>query len=128
MSTTRLCSQLFRLSVKIGLHLHCAQVFSVVKSTLEKLMLVGMIAVDPKVQAQELTQSVGEEITKMIAAQKELERRFEELVSAQHTLRNLPNKTKLRENQVTKPISCWTWKALGHYTQCMCISLLWQSF
>ena len=71
------------------------------KSTLDKLMLVGMIAVDPKVQAQELTQSVGEEITKMIAAQKQLERRFEELVSAQHLLRNLPNKAKLRENQVT---------------------------
>ncbi len=77
------------------------QVFAVLKSTLDKLMLVGMIEVDPKVQAQELTQSVGEEITKMIAAQKELERRFEELVSAQHTLRNLPNKTKLRENQVS---------------------------
>ncbi len=71
------------------------------KSTLEKLALVGVITVDPKVQAQELTQSVGEEITKMIAQQKELEKRFEELVSAQHVLRNLPNKSKLRENQVS---------------------------
>ncbi len=70
------------------------------KSTLEKLALVGVITVDPKVQAQELTQSVGEEITKMLAQQKELEKRFEELVSAQHVLRNLPNKSKLRENQV----------------------------
>jgi sulfur transfer protein SufE len=64
------------------------------------LALVGLITVDPKVQAQELTQSVGEEITRMIAQQKQLENRFEELVTAQHTLRHLPNKSKLRENQV----------------------------
>jgi len=43
---------------------------------------------------------VGEEITRMIAQQKNLEQRFEELVSAQHQLRHLPNKSKLRENQV----------------------------
>lgn len=53
-----------------------------------------------QVQAQELTQSVGEEITRMIAQQKHLEQRFEELVTAQHVLRHLPNKAKLRENQV----------------------------
>lgn len=77
-----------------------SQVYAVIKQMLEKLALVGVITVDPKVQAQELTQSVGEEITRMIAQQKKLEERFEELVSAQHTLRNLPNKSKLRENQV----------------------------
>lgn len=72
------------------------------KQTLEKLALVGVITVDPKVQAQELTTSVGEEITRMIEEQKHLEARFEELVSAQHVLRNLPNKSKLRENQVSR--------------------------
>jgi hypothetical protein len=35
----------------------------------------------------------------MIDEQKALEGRFEELVAAQHGLRNLPNKSKLRENQ-----------------------------
>ncbi len=55
-----------------------------------------------QVQAQELTQSVGEEITRMIAKQKHLEQRFEELVSAQHQLRQLPNKQKLKENEVRK--------------------------
>ncbi|KAJ9518749.1 hypothetical protein QJQ45_025996, partial [Haematococcus lacustris] len=74
-------------------------VFATIKQTLEKLGLVGLITVDPKVQAQELTQSVGEEITRMIGQQKELESQFEELISAQHTLRQLPNKTKLRQNQ-----------------------------
>uniref|UniRef100_A0A6S8JR28 Dynein regulatory complex protein 9 n=1 Tax=Dunaliella tertiolecta TaxID=3047 RepID=A0A6S8JR28_DUNTE len=76
-----------------------AHVYAVLKRTLDKLALVGIITVDPKVQAQELTQSVGEEITRMIAQQKHLEQRFEELVSAQHHLRHLPNKSKLRENQ-----------------------------
>lgn len=82
------------------------QVFAVLKHTLEKLALVGVITVDPKVQAQELTQSVGEEITRMIAQQKRLEQRFEELVSAQHALRDLPNKSKLRENQVGQNPPC----------------------
>ena len=55
---------------------------------------------DPAVQAQALTQSVGEEITRMIEEQKELELRFEQLISAQHVLRTMPNKSKLRNNQV----------------------------
>mmetsp|Transcript_39712 Transcript_39712/g.88232 ORF Transcript_39712/g.88232 Transcript_39712/m.88232 type:complete len:409 (+) Transcript_39712:167-1393(+) len=76
-----------------------AHVYSILKGTLDKLALVGVITVDPKVQAHELTQSVGEEITRMIGQQKQLETRFEELVTAQHTLRHLPNKSKLRENQ-----------------------------
>lgn len=79
------------------------QVHALLKGGLEKLALVGVITVDPKVQAQELTQSVGEEITRMIAQQKDLEKRFEELVSAQHILRTLPNKSKLRDNQVRAP-------------------------
>ena len=76
------------------------QVYAILKQTQEKLGLVGVITVDPKVQAQELTQSVGEEITRMISEQKKLEERFEELVGLQHVLRHQPNKTKLVENQV----------------------------
>lgn len=79
--------------------LEASHVYALFKSTLDKLALVGLITVDPKVQAQELTQSVGEEITRMIAEQKELEKRFEELIAAQHVLRTLSNKSKLRENQ-----------------------------
>jgi IQ domain-containing protein G len=78
-------------------------VYTVIRNSLEKLALVGSIVVDPTVQAQELTQSVGEEITRMIAEQKKLEIRFEELISAQHALRSLPNKSKLRENQAGPP-------------------------
>ncbi|KAG1679939.1 hypothetical protein FOA52_007003 [Chlamydomonas sp. UWO 241] len=75
------------------------EVYATLRRTLDKLSLVGSITVDPAVQAQELTQSVGEEISRMIEQQKKLEKRFEELVSAQHVLRTLPNKSKLRENQ-----------------------------
>ncbi len=76
------------------------QVHAVLQATLEKLALVGTINVDPRVQAQELTQNVGEDITRMISEQKALELRFEQLIAAQPALRNLPNKVKLRENQV----------------------------
>nr|A8HQ54.1 RecName: Full=Dynein regulatory complex protein 9; AltName: Full=Flagellar associated protein 122 [Chlamydomonas reinhardtii] len=75
-------------------------IYSILKQTLEKLALVGQLQVDPKVQAHELTQSVGEEISRMITEQKKLESRFEELVALQHVLRHQPNKTKLMENQV----------------------------
>ncbi|KAG2444620.1 hypothetical protein HXX76_001364 [Chlamydomonas incerta] len=74
-------------------------IYSILKQTLEKLALVGQLQVDPKVQAHELTQSVGEEISRMITEQKKLESRFEELVALQHVLRHQPNKTKLMENQ-----------------------------
>ncbi|GLC39465.1 Dynein regulatory complex protein 9 [Pleodorina starrii] len=79
--------------------LEAAHIYAILKQTLEKLALVGVITVDPKVQAHELTQSVGEEISRMIAEQKKLEGRFEELVAMQHVLRHQPNKTKLMENQ-----------------------------
>lgn len=52
-----------------------------------------------QLQAAALAQSVGEEITQMIAEQKKLEDRFVALVADQSQLRNLPNKNKLHENQ-----------------------------
>ncbi|KAG2449103.1 hypothetical protein HYH02_005851 [Chlamydomonas schloesseri] len=79
--------------------LEAGHIYSILKQTLEKLALVGQLQVDPKVQAHELTQSVGEEISRMITEQKKLESRFEELVALQHVLRHQPNKTKLMENQ-----------------------------
>lgn len=74
-----------------------------IKYTLDKLALVSVMVVDPAVQAQALTQSVGEEITRMIGEQKELESRFEQLIGEQHVLRTMPNKSKLQNNQV------WRW-------------------
>eukprot|EP00877_Chromochloris_zofingiensis_P005335 jgi/Chrzof1/14802/Cz09g16210.t1 len=79
--------------------LETAHVHAVLQSTIDKLALVGVINVDPRLQAQELTQSVGDDITRMISEQKEHEQRFQALIAAQPALRNLPNKAKLRENQ-----------------------------
>ncbi|KAL0052349.1 hypothetical protein WJX82_000706 [Trebouxia sp. C0006] len=66
---------------------------------LDKLGLVGATRVDPQLQAAALAQSVGEEITQMLAGQKKLEDQYVALVAEQPQLRNLPNKNKLYENQ-----------------------------
>ena len=63
-------------------------------SSLSAQAFVGL-----QLQAAALAQSVGEEITQMIAEQKKLEDRFVALVADQPQLRNLPNKNKLHENQ-----------------------------
>ena len=52
-----------------------------------------------QLQAAALAQSVGEEITQMLAEQKKLEDQYVALVADQAQLRNLPNKNKLIENQ-----------------------------
>lgn len=79
--------------------LEAAHVHAVLQATISRLALLAVIVVDPHVQAQELTQSVGEEISRMIQHQKELEARFHELVAAQPALQALPNKANLRKNQ-----------------------------
>ncbi|KIY96422.1 flagellar associated protein [Monoraphidium neglectum] len=79
--------------------LEALHVKAVLSAALEKLALIGVINVDPAAQAQALTESVGDEIGRMISAQQQLERRFEELVAAQHELRGQPNKIKLQENE-----------------------------
>lgn len=76
-----------------------AQVNAVLQIAINKLSLLASFVVDPHVQAQELTQSVGEEISRMIKQQKQLEHRFQELIAAQPALRAMPNKANLRKNQ-----------------------------
>lgn len=71
-----------------------AQVYAVLKATLDRLGLVGVITVDPQEQAMVLTQSVGEEISLMINEQRELEKQFEVLIGQQHILHNAPNRMK----------------------------------
>lgn len=76
------------------------QVHAVLQSAIDKLSLLAAIIVDPQVQARELTQSVGDEISRMIDEQKRLEQRFQELIAAQPALRALPNKANLQGNQL----------------------------
>lgn len=81
------------------LHRPPAQLRAVLAAALERLALVGAVNVDAAAQAQALSRSVGDEIGLVMAEQRELEGRFEELVSAQHELRGQPNKVKLQANE-----------------------------
>lgn len=75
------------------------QVQAVLQNAIDKLALVSVLVVDPSWQAQQLTKSVGEEISRMIAQQKRLEHRFQELIAAQPALRAMVNKASLHKNQ-----------------------------
>mmetsp|Transcript_57255 Transcript_57255/g.181112 ORF Transcript_57255/g.181112 Transcript_57255/m.181112 type:complete len:422 (+) Transcript_57255:88-1353(+) len=79
--------------------LEAAQVHAILKMAIDRLALVGIIEVDPSLQAQELSQSVGDEISRVIQEQRSLEDRFEHLISQRVVLKAMPNKTKYKENQ-----------------------------
>jgi len=78
--------------------MEAVHLYAVITHTMSHLSLVGAITVDPQVQAQQMTQNVGEEISRMIAEQKQLESRFQELIEQQHALRAVVNQSKLKEN------------------------------
>lgn len=59
-----------------ALHAPLSQVEAVLQTAVDKLAIIGMINVDPRSQALELTQHVGEEISRMITQQKDLESRW----------------------------------------------------
>ena len=65
-----------------------------VKSTIEKLSLVGVITVDQQEQAMALTKTVGEEIAALIKQQNTLEKAFEALVMQQHELKHQTNRIR----------------------------------
>lgn len=70
------------------------QVYTVVKSTIEKLSLIGVITVDQQEQAMALTKTVGEEIAALIKQQNTLEKEFESLVLQQHELKHQTNRIR----------------------------------
>jgi hypothetical protein len=90
-----------------------AQVYAVIKMTLEKLALVGVINVDMQEQATLLTKSVGQEISAMINHQAALGKRFEELIAQQHQLRRDGIKTKQNVSGAAQP---------GVHRACACTS------
>lgn len=107
-TTTMLCSAQCRsisafgqtpLPTRPARHHPIVQVQAVLQSAIDKLALMSVIVVDPSTQAQELTKSVGEDISRMITQQKQLEQRFQELMTAQPALRTMANKASLQANQ-----------------------------
>ena len=79
------------------------QVYTVVKATLDKLALVGVINVDMQEQAMTLTRSVGEEIAVKIRLQRALEVEFQQLIEQQHQLRKQSNLIKKEVRRVSVP-------------------------
>lgn len=73
--------------------------YAVLDLLLERLKLLGVVTVDATTQAQELSRSVGEEISRVMEEQKVLEERFEALIQARTALKDMPNKSKFKENQ-----------------------------
>ena len=69
------------------------------RRAIERLGLVGVIKTDAHLQAQALSQAVGQEIHKVLGEQRELEVKFEELISQRAGLKSMANKSKLKENQ-----------------------------
>lgn len=76
-----------------------AQAQALIRAATEKLSLASVITVDADEQAAELSRSVGDEISRVILEQKQLEQRFEALISQRGLLKAMPNKTKYKENQ-----------------------------
>lgn len=76
-----------------------AQAQALLRQALESLSLASVIAVDADEQAAELSRSVGDEISRVIHEQRQLEARFEVLISQRGVLKAMPNKTKYKENQ-----------------------------
>jgi len=72
------------------------QVQAVFRRAIERLGLVGVIKTDAHLQAQALSQAVGQEIHKVLGEQRELEVKFEELISQRAGLKSMANKSQLK--------------------------------
>jgi hypothetical protein len=66
--------------------MEAAPVQAILRNALEKLSLASVITVDVDEQAAELSRSVGDEISRAIREQRQLEQRFEVLISQRGNL------------------------------------------
>ena len=76
-----------------------ARISAVVEEALEKLSFLASITPDVMAHRDELSQIVGDEITRIIQEQRGLETRYEHLISQRTSLKALSNKNKFNENQ-----------------------------
>ena len=83
----------------MGSLVECARVSAIVEEALEKLSFLASITPDVMAHRDELSQIVGDEITRIIQEQRGLEVRYEELIAQRATLKALSNKAKYKENQ-----------------------------
>lgn len=71
----------------------------VLEESLEKLSFLGSITPDILQHREELSQIVGEEISRIIQEQRQLEAKYEKLIAQRTILKGLANKSKFKENQ-----------------------------
>jgi hypothetical protein len=76
------------------------RVCAVFEETLQKLAFLGTIAPDVLAHKDELSQFVGDEISRIIREQGKLEKEYEQLVGLRSEYKGLANKSKYRENQL----------------------------
>merc|ERR1711972_1026629 len=69
------------------------------EEALKKLNFLTSISSSASVHGDELTQFMGDEISRIIQEQRDLERRYEELIAARGQLKGLCNKQKFNETQ-----------------------------
>ena len=72
---------------------------AILEETLDKLAFLGSITPDVLAHCDELSQFVGDEISRIIEEQRQLERRYEELIAQRGMLKGLANKSKYKANQ-----------------------------
>ncbi|GMH91366.1 hypothetical protein TrVE_jg9265 [Triparma verrucosa] len=73
---------------------HSVRTIAVLDECIEKLQFLGAIAPDVLSHRDELTAFVGGEISRIISTQRELENRYEKLITERGALKGLSNKTK----------------------------------
>ena len=97
-----------------------ARISSIIEEALEKLSFLASITPDVMAHRDELSQIVGDEITRIIQEQRGLELRYEELIAQRSSLKALSNKAKYKENQeLIKEVA----RALQESTKELCRNL-----
>ena len=79
--------------------IEAARISAIVERRGEKLSFLASITPDVMAHRDELSQIVGDEITRIIQEQRGLETRYEQLIAQRTSLKALSNKTKFNENQ-----------------------------
>ena len=72
---------------------------AILEETIEKLTFLEAITPDVLQHRDELSKFVGDEISRIIREQRQLEQRYESLISQRGTLKGLANKCKYKEVQ-----------------------------
>lgn len=89
-----------RLSSSQLMTIDAARISSIVEEALEKLSFLASITPDVMAHRDELSQIVGDEITRIISEQRALETQYENLVAQRNALKAQSNKVKVEENQL----------------------------